>query len=290
MNGYDLSRQWFDFSFENSRRVRPLHTAIYFWCIEKANRLGWPVEFQLPTDEACQALGLKDPKSFRDALNELVEFGAVRMVQQAQSQNVARYISLQGCQIGESGSLDRALSNENRLSEKRSSDTPSEPLSDTPSTTPANPSTNPLNIKPQTTNHKQGKEGSTEKPKAVKPPAAELTFPPFAGEAFRQAWTMLLTSKNWKGKPDTALQLSLNKLAKYDETFAVELMQSALENNWKGVVYDNTAERWQQHLADLSKVKPLHPPQTGSSPTYEDLLKPEFKQPPSHEPRFRIMS
>ncbi len=141
-SGYDLSRAWFDYAFEHSRTVRPIHTAIYFWCIEKANRLGWVDEFQLPTDEACRALGIKDPKSFRAALDELIQWGIIRLIQQAASQNVARWVSLNGCSFQGSDALDRVLSNDVRLSEKRSSDTPS----GTP--------TSPLNTKPQTTNHK----------------------------------------------------------------------------------------------------------------------------------------
>ena len=34
MNGYELSRKWFDWSFENPELVSPSHTAIYFFAIE----------------------------------------------------------------------------------------------------------------------------------------------------------------------------------------------------------------------------------------------------------------
>ena len=167
MNGYDLSRNWFDYAFEHSRTVRPIHTAIYFWCIEKANRAGWVTELQLPTDEACRALGIKDPKSFRAALDELISWGAIRLVQEAKSQNIARYISLYGDPLTNNGCLDKALITGNRLAEKRSGEPPSEPLSDTPGDTPGGTLTSPPNIKPKTLNLKPQTTGAKPPPVAA---------------------------------------------------------------------------------------------------------------------------
>ena len=39
MNGYELSRNWFDWAFENPELVNPNHTAIYFYVIDQCNRL-----------------------------------------------------------------------------------------------------------------------------------------------------------------------------------------------------------------------------------------------------------
>ena len=40
MTGYELSRDWFDFCFENPDKVKPTHAALYFFAIEHCNRLG----------------------------------------------------------------------------------------------------------------------------------------------------------------------------------------------------------------------------------------------------------
>jgi hypothetical protein len=40
MNGYDLSRNFFDWCFENPEKVSPNHSAIYFFAIEHCNRWG----------------------------------------------------------------------------------------------------------------------------------------------------------------------------------------------------------------------------------------------------------
>ena len=57
MNGYELSRQWFDFCFENPEKISPLHTSIYFFCIEHCNRLGWKDKFGFPSQMAMEAIG-----------------------------------------------------------------------------------------------------------------------------------------------------------------------------------------------------------------------------------------
>ena len=54
LTGYDLSRAWFDFCFENPDKICPNHTALYFFAIEHCNRLGWKKKFGLPTTMAME--------------------------------------------------------------------------------------------------------------------------------------------------------------------------------------------------------------------------------------------
>ena len=67
---------------------------------------------------------------------------------------------------------------------------------------------------------------------------------PFDSEAFRSVWDILVTQPEWKKKTVHALQLSLNKLGVYDEEFAILLMNEAIERGWRGVVFDNTPDRY----------------------------------------------
>ena len=41
LNVYDLSRNFWDFAFENPSKIKPTHCALYFFAIEHCNRLGW---------------------------------------------------------------------------------------------------------------------------------------------------------------------------------------------------------------------------------------------------------
>lgn len=75
--------------------------------------------------------------------------------------------------------------------------------------------------------------------------APPLNFP-FKGEKFTGLWAKLMTSKKWAKKTDSALQMSLDKLAKYDEEFACLLISDAVEKDWQGVVYDDTPEKYRK--------------------------------------------
>lgn len=94
MNGYNLSREWWDFAFDNPDRVRPIHSALYFFIIEHFNRLGWKEKAGLPTSYAAEAVGIKSIHTFINTLNDLVDFGFVIMVQKAKNQYQSNIIAL----------------------------------------------------------------------------------------------------------------------------------------------------------------------------------------------------
>lgn len=94
---------------------------------------------------------------------------------------------------------------------------------------------------------------------------------PFSSERFIETWNALCEEKNWKGKTQKALQLTLNKLGRYHEDFAIELMEKAIEGGWKGVVFADTDAKYQEwqsarnHAADsavqrTARVKPRELP------------------------------
>ncbi len=75
-----------------------------------------------------------------------------------------------------------------------------------------------------------------------------LTFP-YSSQLFMTTWEELRKQPKWKKKTQNALQLSLNKLGKYEESFAITLMEDAIEAGWQRVVFDDTSTKylaWQQ--------------------------------------------
>jgi hypothetical protein len=88
---------------------------------------------------------------------------------------------------------------------------------------------------------------------------------PFSSERFLETWEALCEEKNWKSKTRKALQLSLNKLGRYAEEFAIELMEKAIEGGWKGVVFPDTDAKYQewmsarQHKMDCSQPRTSQP-------------------------------
>lgn len=75
--------------------------------------------------------------------------------------------------------------------------------------------------------------------------AAPLILP-FSSDKFRETWDALCGEKEWKKKSENALRLTLKKLGRYDEAFAIELMERAIEKGWKGVVFDDTDAKYQE--------------------------------------------
>ncbi|MCM4154752.1 hypothetical protein [Gramella sp. AN32] len=110
MNGYELSRAWFDFSFTNTCKVNPVHSAIFFFAIERCNRLGWKKEFGFPTDLAMEAVGIKNYKTYYRALQDLVEWGFIRWIQKSKNQYTANIIALVKIDDASPQALNKALS------------------------------------------------------------------------------------------------------------------------------------------------------------------------------------
>lgn len=94
MNGYELSRRWFDFCLENTDKIAPIHTALYFFCVELCNKLGWKKTFGLPTQMAMAAIGVKNWKTYSKAYNDLVEWKFIKEVQKSKNQYSATTIAI----------------------------------------------------------------------------------------------------------------------------------------------------------------------------------------------------
>lgn len=94
MNGYELSRNWFDWCFENTGKVKPTHTALYFFAIEHCNRLGWKARFGLPTQMAMDAIGIKNWRTYSRAFEDLVDWGFFKVYERSKNQYSATVIGI----------------------------------------------------------------------------------------------------------------------------------------------------------------------------------------------------
>jgi len=109
MNSYELSRNWFDWAFENPELVSPTHTAIYFFAIEHCNRLGWKDKFGFPSQMAMDAIGVRKHQTFSKHFTDLVEWGFIGLVQKSKNQYSANIISLKSAKPKNGKALDKAL-------------------------------------------------------------------------------------------------------------------------------------------------------------------------------------
>jgi len=108
MNGYQLSRKWWDFTFENPELIKPNHSALYFFCIEHCNRLGWKSKFGLPTEMAKEAIGIRSYNTYIKTLNDLVDFQFIKIVERSKNQFSSNIIALSNFDKALNKALDKA--------------------------------------------------------------------------------------------------------------------------------------------------------------------------------------
>lgn len=123
INGYSLSRTWFDFCFENPEKIRPNHTALYFFCIEHCNRLGWKNKFGLPTTMAMESIGIKSYNTYKKTLDDLISFGFIEMIEISKNQYSSNIIALSNFDKALDKALDRAIVKKDACSIKKQQST-----------------------------------------------------------------------------------------------------------------------------------------------------------------------
>lgn len=114
IDGYTLSRDWFDFCFENPELIKPNHSALYFFAIEHCNRLGWKKKFGFPTEMAKDAIGIKNYRTYMVTLNDLIDWGFIHMVERSKNQYSANIIALVKITNAPTKALSKAMQKHSR--------------------------------------------------------------------------------------------------------------------------------------------------------------------------------
>lgn len=111
---------------------------------------------------------------------------------------------------------------------------------------------------------------------------SKMELCPFASEDFRETWQMLLQQPKWKKKSLNAIKLSAKKLKKYDEAFAKYIAELAIANDWQGVIFPDTEERYHKWQQSRQSAKPQGMPRFASEADkrayYEGLLNGTIKR------------
>lgn len=109
ITGYELSRDFWDWAFVNPEKIKPVHSAIYFFAIEHNNRLGWREMFGFPSQMAMDAVGIKNGRTYRKALDDLEEFGFITFIERSKNQYSANIIALSKNTLALDNALDNAM-------------------------------------------------------------------------------------------------------------------------------------------------------------------------------------
>lgn len=131
MNGYELSRGWFDFAFENPSKITPVHGVLYLFIVEHCNRMGWKKNFGLPTTMAKEAIGVRSYNTYKNALDDLVEWGFVIMVERSKNQFSSNIVALSKFDNASDKALDKALI-KHGTKQRQSTDSIDKPLNQEP--------------------------------------------------------------------------------------------------------------------------------------------------------------
>lgn len=109
LSGYELSRQWFDFAFNNPESITPSHAAIYFCAVEHQNRLGGKIKFGFPTTMVMEAIGIKSYNTYIKVFNDLVKWGFFELIEKSKNQYSANIIALSKNDKALDKALDKAF-------------------------------------------------------------------------------------------------------------------------------------------------------------------------------------
>jgi len=109
ITGYDLSRNFIDFSFENPSKIKPNHYALYFFAIEHCNRLGWKKEFGLPTTMTMEAIGIRSYNTYINTFTDLESFGFIKVIEKSKNQYSSNIIALSNFDKALDKALDKAF-------------------------------------------------------------------------------------------------------------------------------------------------------------------------------------
>ena len=109
MNGYELSRNWFDFAFENNSKITANHGILFFWLIEINNRLGWAKEFQITAKECMQGMGCHSYNTYKKCLDDLIKWEFIILKRKAVNQFQTNIIALSKNDKALYKAMDKAL-------------------------------------------------------------------------------------------------------------------------------------------------------------------------------------
>lgn len=95
MNGYELSRQWWNFAATHIGEVTVTHSALYYYLVETWNLLGQPDTFGFPKSQGASVLGI-NLKTFNKAYEDMVKWKFIIEIQRSTNQWTATIVQING--------------------------------------------------------------------------------------------------------------------------------------------------------------------------------------------------
>ena len=276
MNSYQLISKLR--KIRNDTYLTAIDQALYYELISICNEKGWKEVFEVRSSVLCTSLNIWD-KTLRKSRKILADAGLI-FFESCRDKRIGCYYSFQT--ILSNDMKSSVISSVNGTDENTGENTDDNKIKDTQSSvndtvissvlrtdentddknsTPVISSVNgtdDIKISPiidinKTINvesHAHVRETPpTPKKKSRKEKGDETPLVyPFTSMAFMSAWEALRKTPKWKKKLNYALQLSLDKLSKFEEEFAIRQIERAIESDWTGVVFTGTERDYQEWL------------------------------------------
>jgi len=109
MSYFQLTRNWWDFCFENPEKIKPCHSALYLFIVESCNRQGWRPKFGLPSESTKTSIGIRSYKTYMSTLKDLIDWGFIIMIEESKNQYSANLISLGSPSLNIENCMDKAI-------------------------------------------------------------------------------------------------------------------------------------------------------------------------------------
>ena len=273
MNSYQLISKLR--KIRNDTYLTAIDQALYYELVSICNEKGWKEVFDVRSSVLCNSLNIWD-KTLRKSRKILADSGLIYF-ESCRDKRIGCYYSFltnlsndmkssvngtdentgentDDTQIGEiqSSVNDTVISSVLRTDENTDDKNSTPVISSVNGTdeTQIPPIIDNINIKQEESLAHTHESTPPEKPKRSRKKegdAKPLVYP-FTSIAFMSAWTELVKTPKWKGKLNYALQISLNKLGKFEEEFAIRQIERAIESNWTGVVFSGTERDYQEWI------------------------------------------
>jgi hypothetical protein len=211
--------------FGGSGNFTNVDADLYFALLHKCNRIGWKNPFPFSNRQIGALLNVSE-KTLIASRNRLKQAGLIDFTSGKSASAVTLY-SLGYCKNSSSSGSSLVNPSGGSLVNPSGENTPDfiKQKTKTKTTTPLSPS-------------------GEKKQKRKSENQSEKIDLPHSGERFRDLWLDLISMPKWEKKPETSLNLALKKLGKFEENFACELISTAIEGNYQGVVFPDTNERY----------------------------------------------
>jgi hypothetical protein len=86
MNGYQLTRQWFEWRFNNPGKLSAGHAELYFYIVDRWNYFGQKSEFGLPRLHTMEVLSIGSRNTYKKIFGDLIEHGFIKLIRESCNQ------------------------------------------------------------------------------------------------------------------------------------------------------------------------------------------------------------